>query len=122
MRTGSVNHSGLAWLALAGIIGFAIPAVFSWSLHWSRPLYLVPYVAIAGAFVLLYFRSRPLPLQRWIGYWPYTVMAVAVASFLLWRNIQGQPASPAPARGGEAGCPRFFRPRWEQANATAKNV
>jgi hypothetical protein len=88
------------WLALAAIVGFAISAVFSWGLQWSRTLFLLPYVVLAGAFLFLYFRDRPLPPRRWIAHWPATALAVAAASFLLWRNIQGQPASATPAGGG----------------------
>lgn len=100
MRTVPAPQPAVAWLALAGIVGFAVSATFSWGLQWSRSLFLVPYVAIAGAFVFLYFRMRPLPARRWVGSWPSTLLAVAVASFLLWRNIQGQPSSAAPEGAG----------------------
>jgi hypothetical protein len=86
----------LTWLAFAALVGFLVPAVFSTGLRWSRPLFLVPYVAIAGAFLALYFRSTPVSLRQLTGRWHYALAGVAAASFLLLRNVQGQPASAVP--------------------------
>lgn len=86
----------LTWLAFAALVGFLVPAVFSTGLRWSRPLFLVPYVAIAGAFLALYFRSTPVSLRQLTGRWHYALAGVPAASFLLLRNVQGQPASAVP--------------------------
>jgi hypothetical protein len=90
-----VRHA-LIWLALAALVGFLVPAVFSTGLRWSRPLFLVPYVAIAGAFLVLYFRRAPVSLVQMTGRWHYALAGTAAASFFLLGNIRGQPASAAP--------------------------
>jgi hypothetical protein len=90
-----VRHA-LTWLAFAALVGFLVPAVFSAGLRWTRPLFLVPYVTIAGAFLLLYFRRVPVSLAQLTGRWHYALAGVAAASFFLLRNVLGQPASAAP--------------------------
>jgi hypothetical protein len=89
------KHS-LVWVVLAASLGLLVPALFSTWLRWERSLFLVPYVAIVGAFLFLYFWRMRIPLKGLIGKWRYGLIGVAVASFLLIRNIQGQPASAAP--------------------------
>jgi hypothetical protein len=89
----------LAWLVVAAIIGFSVPAVFSSALRWERSLFLIPYVAVVGAFLFLYFRLTPISLRQLIGRWPYGLVGIAVATFLLIRNIQGQPTSAVPEGG-----------------------
>jgi hypothetical protein len=88
----------LSWIFLAALVGFLVPAVFSMELHWERSLFLVPYVAIVGGFLLVYFRRTPIPPRRLIDNWPYGLVAAA-ATFLLLRNIQGQPPSAIPEGG-----------------------
>ena len=89
----------LSWLVLASIIGFLVPAVFSSALRWERSLFLIPYVAVVGTFLFLYFRHTPISLKQLIGRWPYGLIGAAVATFLLMRNIQGQPTSAMPEGG-----------------------
>jgi hypothetical protein len=84
------------WLALASLVGFFVPAVFSMGLRWERPWFLIPHVAITGAFLVVYFWRQPIPLKQLLGRWPYGAVGVAAAVFLLMRNIQGQPASAVP--------------------------
>jgi hypothetical protein len=89
----------LTWLALASVIGFLVPAIFSSALRWERSLFLIPYVAVVGTFLFIYFRRTPISPKQLIGRWPYGLICVAVSSFLLMRNIQGQPASAVPEGG-----------------------
>lgn len=84
------------WLVAASIIGFLVPAVFSTGLRWERPYFLMPYIALIGAFLAIYFRHNPVSLKQLFGHWPYGLVGVAAATFLLLRNIQGQPASAVP--------------------------
>lgn len=84
------------WLALASLIGFLVPAVFSTGLRWDRATYLVPYVAIVGVFLWRSFRVYPLSLSELVRRWPWGAVAAAIAVFLLLRNIQGQPTSAVP--------------------------
>ena len=89
----------LAYLVFASIIGFLVPAVFSSVLRWERSVFLIPYVAIVGTFLFLYFRRTPISLKHLIGRLPYGLVGVAAATFLLISNIQGQPASAIPEGG-----------------------
>jgi hypothetical protein len=89
----------LLWLVLAALIGFLVPALFSSGLRWERPLFLIPYVAIIGAFLILYFRSVSFSFKQLIAHWPYGLIGVAAATYFLLRNIQGQPVSAIPEGG-----------------------
>jgi hypothetical protein len=95
ITTSDVKRSA-TWLALASLIGFVVPAVFSMGLRWERALFLIPYVGIAGAFLAVYFRRQPISFKDFVGHWPSALIAVAAAAFLLIRNIQGQPTSAVP--------------------------
>ena len=55
---------------------------FSSGLRWERPLFLIPYVAIVGAFLFLYFRSTSISLKQLIDRWPYGLIGAAAATFL----------------------------------------
>lgn len=85
------------WLAGAACVAFAVPALFSMGLRWERALFLVPYVSIIGVLLLVYFRRHPLSMKQFIGYWPYALVGIAAASFLLLRNIAAQPSSAVPS-------------------------
>jgi hypothetical protein len=99
MPGASDYRHALGWLVAGGIIAFSVPAVFSIGLRWERSVFLIPYVAAVGLFLVVYFRSRPLSVRQWIGYWPYALVGTAAASFLLLRNIAGQPSSAMPEGG-----------------------
>lgn len=100
MRVHPGRARALSWLAAASVLGFAVPAVFSFGLQWSRSAFLVPYVLVGGAFVLLYLHVHPLPAGRWLARLPQAAAVAALALLLMWRNIQGQPASAAPEGAG----------------------
>lgn len=89
----------LAWLALAAIAGFLVTAVFSSALRWERSLFLTPYVTVVGAFLFFYFRRTPISGKQLIARWPYGLVGVALATFLILRNIQEQPVSAVPEGG-----------------------
>jgi hypothetical protein len=65
-------------------------------LRWERPLFLIPYVGIVGAFLTVYFWRQPISFKDFVGHWPSALIGVAAAAFLLIRNIQGQPTSAVP--------------------------
>jgi hypothetical protein len=95
MTTPELKQSAM-WLALASSIGFLVPAMFSMGLRWERPLFLIPYIAIVGAFLVVYFWRQPISLKQLLGPWRSGLIGVAAATFLLMWNIQGQPASAVP--------------------------
>jgi hypothetical protein len=45
--------SCLGWVLASVLLGFAIAAVFSGWLRLSRPLFLVPYFVLGGAFLFV---------------------------------------------------------------------
>lgn len=92
-------QQSLVWLALAALVGFLVPAAFSMTLRWERSLFLVPHVAIVGAFLASYFRRHPVTLNQFVGDWRYGLVAVAAGVFLLLRHIQSQPMSAVPEGG-----------------------
>jgi hypothetical protein len=96
MRSASTRATALSWLLAASLLGFGVPALFSWMLHWSRPAFLFPYAVVVGALAVSYLRAHPIPARRWSARLPQVLAAVGIAVFLLWRNIVGQPSSAAP--------------------------
>jgi hypothetical protein len=84
------------WLGAAAVLGFLVPAVFSWGLRWPRSAFLVPYLLVAGTFVLLYLRAHPVPARDWTAHAPEAIGAIVIAVFLLRRNLLGQTASAVP--------------------------
>lgn len=84
----------LGWVLAAGILGFAVAAVFSGWLRLSRKLFLVPYFVFGGAFLagfLLWSRIDALTLI--VENWYWGVMAGTLVGLLLIRNVWSQPAS-----------------------------
>lgn len=57
----------LGWLVAASIIAFCVPAVFSMGFRLGRSVFLIPYVAAVGLFLLVYFRAHPLSVKQWTG-------------------------------------------------------
>lgn len=90
-------RQAITWLVPAGVIAFAVPALFSMGLRWERSLFLLPYVGIIGVLLFVYFRRQPLSMKQLTGHWPTALAGVAAASFLLLRNIAGQPSSSVPS-------------------------
>lgn len=96
MMTSPQLKQSAMWLALAGFIGFLVPAVFSMGLRWERSLFLIPYIAIVGTFLAVYFRRQPISFKQLIGPWRLGLVGVAAATALLMYNIMGHPASAVP--------------------------
>jgi len=90
-------RASAAWVAVAAVVAFAVPAVFSMGLRWERSRFLLPYVGTIGALLLVYFRRHPLSMTQWVGHWPWALVGIAAASSLLLRNIAGQPPSAVPS-------------------------
>ena len=84
----------LGWVLAAGILGFAVAAVFSGWLRLSRRLFLVPYFVFGGAFLagfLLWSQIDVLTLI--VENWYWGVLAGTLVGLLLIRNVWSQPAS-----------------------------
>ena len=95
--------SHLLWVAGAGILGMAVAALFAGVFQLARPLYLVAYVAVVGAFLYAYVRWSGADLRREFGqHWVWGLVGGAIASFLIVQATLGQPAPrSAMPQGGE---------------------
>jgi hypothetical protein len=89
-------RKSVMWILLAGFIGFLVPAVFSSTLGWERPIYLIPYTIIVGTFTSAYFRLNPLSAKQLVGPWQKGLIAVVIVGLFLLRNVMGQPPSRVP--------------------------
>ena len=84
----------LGWVLAAGILGFAVAAIFSGWLRLSRRLFLVPYFVFGGAFLagfLLWSQIDVLTLI--VENWYWGVIVGTLVGLLLIRNVWSQPAS-----------------------------
>lgn len=88
--------ASIYWIALAAVIGFAVPAVFSTWLQLERSLFLVPYVVIIGAFVAYFFRTSGVRASVFANRWALGLLGAAVFGFYVVQNVLGQPGSEAP--------------------------
>lgn len=105
-RTGGRSTGGaeqLGWLAAAGLLAFAVPAVFSGLLGLGREPYLLIYLPAAGVFTAVYL-ARAAP-GEWIdprGEWVRATLVGLVAGALLVVSVLRGPA------GGHASGPAFL--------------
>jgi hypothetical protein len=84
----------LGWVLAAGLLGFAVAAVFSGWLRLSRRLFLMPYFVFGGAFLagfLLWSQIDVLTLIAENRHWG--VIVGTLVGLLLIRNVWSQPAS-----------------------------
>ncbi len=87
-------YSHLAWVLIAGILGFLIPVIFSQWLHLSRSWFVVPYVFITGIFSFLYFRWGQIDFWGLVQYqWGWGVIGALVFGVFVVKNVLSQPAS-----------------------------
>ncbi|MGD9403683.1 MAG: hypothetical protein PVH95_00890 [Anaerolineae bacterium] len=91
----------LGWVLAAGLLGFAVAALFSGWLRLSRRLFLVPYFALGGAFLVGFFLwSRIDPIALLVENWYWGLLAGTLVGLFLIRNVWSQPASARPAGAG----------------------
>jgi hypothetical protein len=92
---GSVHHASM-WLAAAALLGFAVPAIFSLRLHWERSLFVVPYVAVIGAFVGVFLVRTGVALRELTRAWALGLAGAAAVGTFVVANVLGQPGSARP--------------------------
>lgn len=84
----------LGWVLAAGLLGLVTSAIFSGWLRLSRKLFLVPYFALAGAFLWGFFYWSQLDLGSLFSQnWAWGLLAGAIVGAFLVRNVRSQPAS-----------------------------
>jgi hypothetical protein len=87
-------YTYLAWIAVAGLLGFGVSYIFAGRMHLSRRVFLIPYVILSGLFLYSFIRwsgisFREMILHNWVG---GLAGAILLAAFLI-KNILSQPAS-----------------------------
>lgn len=91
----------IAWIVAASVLGFGISAIFSGWLNLSRRLFLVPYVALTGAFLTIFVLWHEIDLiALFTRNWIWGVIAGLVVGAFLVNNVRSQPASPRSTGGG----------------------
>ena len=84
----------LLWIAAAGVLGFAIAAVFAGLLHWPRNIYLVPYVGLVGLFLYGFARWSGTSILDLVRHkWIWGLVGGVLLGFWTVGNILSQPAS-----------------------------
>jgi hypothetical protein len=93
--------SSLVWVAAAAVVGFAVAAVFAGRLSLKRNAYLLFYVPIAAALIVLFYRWSDVDPAAQIGSnWPAGLVGAVVVGVIAVRNVLSQP--PSPRRTGSA--------------------
>ena len=93
--------SSLAWVLGAGLLGFAVSALFSGWLKLSRRRFLIAYVLLTAVFLYGFAWLGAIDVATLIGEnWIAGVVAGVLVGAFLVRNVRSQPAS-RQSRGGE---------------------
>jgi hypothetical protein len=93
--------SQLLWVAVAGLLGMVVAAVFAGVLLLPRNIYLVFYLAIIGAFLYAYAGWSSADLkQEFVRFWPWGLLGGAVAGYLVVQTTLWQPAPRSPMPHG----------------------
>ena len=89
-----MNWSLVVWAAAAGVLGFAISAVFAAGLKLSRNRFLIPYVTLAGIFLYAFSVIHHIEIGTLIKEnWQWGMLTGALVSVFLVKNVKSQPAS-----------------------------
>ncbi|MBC7280941.1 hypothetical protein [Hoeflea sp.] len=89
--------TSIAWIVAASAIGFAIPFFFSNWLQLERAVYIVPYVIIIGAFVVILRRASGTHWSVFTHRWGLGIAGAAVFGYYVVLNVLGQPESASPS-------------------------
>jgi hypothetical protein len=93
----------LGWIVAAGLIGFAISALFARVLHLPRNIYLIPYVGFSSLFLYAYVKWSGLSVVDLIRQqWVWGLIGAFLFGGFTVKNILSQPAS-ARAQGPALG-------------------
>ena len=82
------------WILIAGLIGLLISGVFAGKFKLSRKKFLIPYVIISIAFVILVFFIESVNLYSiLIENWIWGILAGGIVGIFLVKNVFSQPSS-----------------------------
>ena len=100
--------SYLLWIIAAAVLGFAISSIFSGRLRLSRSIFLIPYVVLAGLFMVAYWQWSGVSVAEMLRHnWIWGVIGAVLVGLFVIRNILSQPISPR-----AAGLPLAFDLLW----------
>jgi hypothetical protein len=86
--------TAILWVIAACAVGFAITSVFSWWLKLSRNLFLIPYLVLASAFLVVFFVVNRIDVGVILAHnWIWGIVAGVVVGVYLVFNVRSQPAS-----------------------------
>lgn len=84
----------LGWVTAAGVLGFAISAVFTGWLRLSRTRFLLPYVSLAGIFLYGFLIVNEVNVGAVLrGNWVWGVLAGGLVGVFLVKTVRSQPLS-----------------------------
>lgn len=87
-------QDSLFWILSASFLGFAISAIFSGWLKFSRNIFLVPYLLLVTLFLLVFFTwDEQMNRELWFHNWYWGIAAALLAGVFLLKNIRSQPRS-----------------------------
>ena len=84
----------ILWIIIAAVAGFGISAIFSGWLKLPRNLYLLFYIPLAGVLFAVFVIVENISIREVLTHnWYWGLLAAAVASFIVIRNVLSQPSS-----------------------------
>ncbi len=87
----------LLWVLAGAVLAFGTAAVFAGLLHLPRPLYLIPYVVLVGAFLYGYVRwSKPSLGRCMLYHWGWGVVGGVLVGIFAVQSVVRQPSSSTP--------------------------
>lgn len=87
----------LLWVLGAAVLGWACTALFAGLLQWSRPLFLVPYVLLAGGFMVAWLRWNEFDWRSQLARnWVWGLSAALVVGAFVVQNVLRQPRTLMP--------------------------
>ena len=86
--------SMVIWVMAAGILGFAISAVFAGWLKLSRHTFLIPYVILTSIFLYIFIVFNGIDVVAILAKnWAWGMLAGGLVGFSLVKTVRAQPAS-----------------------------
>jgi hypothetical protein len=82
------------WIILAAFLGFSTAAIFSGWLKLKRNIYLLFYIPVVLAFVVLFVISNDINIKEQLLHnWYWGIAGALVAALFVIKNVYSQPSS-----------------------------
>jgi hypothetical protein len=84
----------IIWILSASLLGFGVAAIFAGWLKLPRNLYLLVYIPLVAAFLILFAISNNINIKELLTHnWLWGIAGALVAGAFVIRNVYSQPAS-----------------------------